>query len=206
MALDKLVDSGALDTSLGSTAQIVAAILMNLAGLTGQPDPMPFDLANGTGFGAAILAFTNAHPLSGSAAASPADVSGGFSAAAAGMFTLAANVSDGATYTIPHGLGVIPDVVLLFSPDVEPTDAWTGINNAIVILAANWALTEKRQCGVRARTGSAPQNAVASGGILFENATAAAVSFKSIATSATGCALAAGCRYYWFAAKMGGAG
>ncbi len=66
MALDKLVDSAALDASLNYTAGVLNAILLHLAGMDGQTaPPMPYDLDQGTGFGAAILAFTNAHPMSG---------------------------------------------------------------------------------------------------------------------------------------------
>ena len=206
MALDKLVDSGALDTSLDSTAGILAAMLMNLAGLSGQAEPMPFDLANGTGFGAAILAFTNTYPLSGGTSASPADVSGGFAKASGGVFTLASAVVGGATHTITHNLGEIPDVVVIATPDINPSSAWDGLNNALVAIVAEWATAEKAQSGVRARTGTNYSGIISSGGLFYSDATTTQIVFTSNSNNTTGVGLAANVRYYWLAAKFAAGG
>ena len=67
--------------------------VVSTAGMDGQTVPaLPYDLAGGTGFGAAILAFTNAHPIF-DGSASPADIGNIFAGARAGSFTLAQEVT-----------------------------------------------------------------------------------------------------------------
>ena len=206
MALDKLIDSGALDGSLNYTAQVVAAMLMNLAGLTGQPDPMPYDLTNGTGFGAAILSFTSAHPLGGSAPASLADVSSGFARASAGVFTLAQDNTSGYV-TLFHNLGAAPDIILLASPDIEMSSAYSGADWGIAAYLYVNIGGEGRALYWRCKNGQNPSQSSSSALIGIRHAEAVesgqnSVLFYTYTAASYGGTLPAGCQYHWLAAKF----
>ena len=65
----------------------------------------------------------------------PTDITNIFSAAKAGSFTVPSDVggTEGDTYTITHNLGVVPDIVLVWTPDlaIKYRDS-TGTNNALI--------------------------------------------------------------------------
>ena len=204
MALDKLVDSAALDASLDYTAGVIKAILLHLAGMDGQTVPaLPYDLAGGTGFGAAILAFTNAHPIF-DGSASPADIGNIFAGARAGSFTLAADRDT--AYSVTHDLGETPDMIFFWTDDGTIADP-NVIEKHYMSAGGLWLRGSQDSpagsFGWRMRPGSTAL-AQPGAGIAGSGSTPAATETTFRIAGASTWVLAGGVTYYWVAAVLRG--
>ena len=187
-----------LDTALEMSADSIRSLYGMLAEQTGKSEYGTAAVASyqfsASGFADSIydVAFAFFESLS---------LGYSFSRCAGGEFTLTSAVE---TYEITHGLGVVPDFVVLLSPEIPADGTWAGVNNAAIIVAANWAGSTPVQAGIRAKTGASASNNLGgtNQGFLPGDATSSVVVFTCGANNTTGITLAPNKKYFWVAGKL----
>ena len=187
MALDKLIDSVAEDSRREWMAEVIQL-------KTGDNTPLLYD--EYYGFAGEIMKILTA-------AATDADVSNLFSKAATGSFLLPTDKTSG-NYTVTHGLGVIPEIVLMFTPD-EPLSTQPADSNPHLVWSvyvANSAASVSRAGAARTRPGMSPVCFACGNGPGITVAGVTSTAFNiNCADSGTPAGLKGGVTYYWLALK-----